>query len=184
MPNIPDNAKKMFSGVIFDVYHWEQKLFDGTTATFERLKRPATLLVIPEVDGKIAIADQEQPHKGTFLSLLGGRQDNDEDPLEGAKRELLEEAGLVSDQWELWKTVEPYNKVVWTIYIYIARNCKKVSSQNVDAGEKITVRELSFEEFVEAVLSEEFCGHELVEQVLRMKLEPELLKKFKQMLLG
>ncbi len=181
---IPEHAQKVFDGVIFDVYQWEQELYDGTTATFERLKRPATLLVIPEVDGKIAIADQEQPHKGKFLSLLGGRQDNDEDPLEGAKRELLEEAGIVSDKWELWKTVEPYNKVVWTIYIYIARNCKKVSSQNVDAGEKITVRELSFDEFIDTVLSEEFCGHELVEQVLRMKLEPKKLEAFKQKILG
>ncbi len=183
MPNLPSHAKKVFSGVIFDVYQWEQELYDGSTATFERLKRPATLLVIPEVDGKIAIADQEQPHKGKFISLLGGRQDNDEDPLEGAKRELMEEAGLVSDDWELWRTVEPYNKVVWTIYIYIARNCKKVNSQNIDAGEKITVQELSFDEFVDTVLSEQFCGHELVEQVLRMKLEPKKLDAFKKKIL-
>ena len=184
MPSIPPHAKKVFSGVIFDVYQWEQKLYDGSTATFERLRRPATLVVIPEVDGKIAIADQEQPNKGQFLSLLGGRQDNDEDPLDGAKRELLEEAGLMSDDWKLWKTVAPYNKVLWTIYIYIARHCKKVAPQHIDAGEKITVRELTFEGFIEAVLSEEFCGHEIVEQVLRMKLEPKKLEVFKKTILG
>lgn len=178
--DFPPKAKKVFSGVIFDVYQWEQEMFDGSTATFEQLKRPATLLVIPEINGKIALADQEQPVKGKFVSLLGGRQDNEEDPLDGAKRELMEEAGLVSEDWELWKTVEPYNKVIWTIYIYIARNCKKVSSQNVDAGEKITVRELSFDEFIDAVLAEKFCGHELVEQVLRMKLEPKKLKEFRK----
>lgn len=184
MSQFPDHAKKVFDGVIFDVYQWEQELYDGSTATFERLKRPATLLVIPEVEGKIAIADQEQPQKGRFLSLLGGRQDNDEDPLEGTKRELLEEAGLVSDNWELWHKVQPYNKIDWTIYIYIARGCKKTASQNVDAGEKIDVQTLTFEEFIDAVLSEHFTGRELVEQVLRMKLEPSALEAFKLKLLG
>ncbi len=184
MPPIPPQAKKVFSGVIFDVYQWEQELYDDSMATFERLRRPATLNVIAEIDGKIAIADQEQPHKGHFLSLLGGRQDDNENPLEGAKRELEEEAGLVSNEWELWNTVEPYNKVDWTIYTYIARNCKKNKTQNVDAGEKITVLEMTFDEFVDAVLSEQFCGQELVEQVLRMKLEPKKLESFKKKILG
>jgi len=43
---------------------------------------------------------------------------------------------------------------------------------------------LTFEGFIEAVLSEEFCGHELVEQVLRMKLEPKKLEVFKKTILG
>lgn len=35
---IPDHAKCVFKGVIFDVYQWEQKLYNGTTTTFEKLK--------------------------------------------------------------------------------------------------------------------------------------------------
>ncbi|PJC53414.1 MAG: hypothetical protein CO029_02850, partial [Candidatus Magasanikbacteria bacterium CG_4_9_14_0_2_um_filter_41_10] len=75
MSDIPEQAKKVFSGVIFDVYQWEQELYDGSKATFERLTRPATLQVIAEVDGRIAMSDEEQPAKGRFLSLLGGRQE-------------------------------------------------------------------------------------------------------------
>ncbi|OIO20459.1 MAG: hypothetical protein AUJ37_00200 [Candidatus Magasanikbacteria bacterium CG1_02_41_34] len=184
MSDIPEQAKKVFSGVIFDVYQWEQELYDGSKATFERLTRPATLQVIAEVDGRIAMSDEEQPAKGRFLSLLGGRQEPNEDPLEGAKRELLEESGLVSDEWELWQTAEPYNKVVWTIYIYIARHCKKVEHPKHDAGEKITVKTYNFDEFIEATLSKEFCGHEVVEQILRMKLDPPKLEAFRKKILG
>lgn len=181
---LPPNAKKVFDGIIFDVYQWEQELYDGSLATFEMLKRPGTLLVIPEKDGKILLADQEQPVKGSFISLLGGRQEEGEAPLAGAKRELLEESGLVSEDWELLFETQPYNKVDWTVHTYIARNCKEVEKQNPDAGEKITVLELDFDEFINTVLSDRFCGHELVEKILRMKLDPAKMEAFKKKLLG
>ena len=44
---IPANAKKVFHGVIFDVYQWEQEMFDGTKEIFEKLKRPDTVVVFP-----------------------------------------------------------------------------------------------------------------------------------------
>ena len=59
---IPDNAKKVFGGVLFDVYQWEQELFDGTKTIFEKLKRPDTVVVFPVLDdGKILLTEQEQP---------------------------------------------------------------------------------------------------------------------------
>lgn len=59
----------MFKGVIFDVYQWEQEMFDGTTQTFEKLKRPDTIMVIPVTeDGKIILTEQEQPGKKPFIS--------------------------------------------------------------------------------------------------------------------
>ncbi len=36
---IPPNAKRVFKGIIFDVYQWQQKMFDGSKETFEMLKR-------------------------------------------------------------------------------------------------------------------------------------------------
>ena len=44
---MPEHAKKVFSGVMFDVYQWEQEMYDGSTATFEKLTRPDTAQVIP-----------------------------------------------------------------------------------------------------------------------------------------
>lgn len=42
---VPDAAQHVFEGMIFDVYQWPQKLFDGSEHTFEMLKRPDTVVV-------------------------------------------------------------------------------------------------------------------------------------------
>jgi ADP-ribose pyrophosphatase len=87
---LPKHAKKVFEGIIFDVYQWEQKMFDGTTQTFEKLKRPDTVTVIPIThDGMIMLTKQEQPGKQAFVGAAGGRVDYGEGIIEAAKRELL-----------------------------------------------------------------------------------------------
>lgn len=73
---IPDNAVRAFQGMIFDVYQWPQKLYDGSEFTFEMLKRTDTVSVIGLVDGgKILVIDDEQPHLGSRRSFPGGRVD-------------------------------------------------------------------------------------------------------------
>ncbi len=153
---IPKEAKLMFKGVIFDVYQWEQKMFDGSTETFEMLDRPDTVEIISVIGDKILISEQQQPNSPVFLSLFGGRVDEGEEPLHAAKRELLEEAGHTSDDWELIRSYEPYSKMQWTVYIYVARNSKETAKQNLDAGEKIKVVPVGFDEFLDIVDSEDF----------------------------
>ena len=64
---IPPDAKKVFSGVLFDVYQWEQKMFDGSVATFEKLKRPDTVVVFPVLpNGRIILTEQEQPNDSNY----------------------------------------------------------------------------------------------------------------------
>jgi hypothetical protein len=87
--SFPPHAKRVFEGVIFDVYQWEQELYDGRTVMFERLVRPDTVTVYGVLpDGKILLAEQEQPGKPAFVGPTGGRVDPGEDALTAAKREL------------------------------------------------------------------------------------------------
>ena len=91
---IPDNDKKIFGGVLFDVYQWEQELFDGTKTLFEKLKRPDTVVVFPVLDdGKIILTEQEQPGKEPFIGATGVCSVNGVGILERAKCELLEDSG-------------------------------------------------------------------------------------------
>lgn len=85
---VPSQAKRVFKGIIFDVYQWEQELFDGSKQTFEMLKRPDTVEVIAVKDGSILMSRQSQPNKHDFFSLFGGRVEPDEEPLAAAQREL------------------------------------------------------------------------------------------------
>ncbi len=158
---IPAHAQMVFKGKIFEVWHWEQKLFDGTTATFERLKRPNTAQVIPVVGDKILIVDQEQPDTKRFTTIPGGRCDENEDPLVAAKRELLEETGYASDDWKLFREENPVGKMEWTIYTYVARDCRKVQEPQLDAGEKMSERLITFDEFIQLGSSADFYDKEL-----------------------
>ena len=42
---LPKNARKIFSGILFDVYQWDVKGYNGSTRTFEKLKRPDAAMV-------------------------------------------------------------------------------------------------------------------------------------------
>jgi ADP-ribose pyrophosphatase len=181
MTKIPSEAKLVFQGKIFAVYQWEQKMFDGSYQTFEMLRRPMTVEVIATAGDMIYLTHQSQPNKADFYSLLGGRGEDDEDPLDAAKRELLEESGFASDDWELFKTYQPVHKIDWDIHTFIARDCRKVAEQKLDVGEQIEVKACSFTEFIEHILSEKYWGTELTLDILRLKDAGEL-EEFKQKL--
>lgn len=178
---IPPEAKRVFKGVIFDVYQWQQKMFDGSSSTFEMLKRTNTVEVIAIEDGKVYLSKQSQPNKADFFSLFGGRAEENEEPIETAKRELLEESGFVSDDWELIKVYEPSHKIEWGIYLFVARNCKKASEPYLDSGEQIKVKSYSFEVFINIILYEDFWGDELILDLLKMK-DQGKLEEFKKKL--
>ncbi len=149
---IPPNAKRVFRGEIFDVYQWEQKMYDGSTKTFEGLKRPHTAEVIATVGDKIIIQEQEQPdHAEPFLCLSGGRIEEGEDPLAAAKREMLEETGYSSDTWEVLRVSRLSAKIEWAIHVFVARNCKEAAAQELDAGERIRLRLVTFDELLNLV---------------------------------
>lgn len=180
MIGIPKGAKRVFKGVIFDVYQWEQELYDGSKATFEKLKRQNSTDVIAVTENKkILLAFDEQPARPGVYTTLGGRVDDGEEPLEAAKRELLEESGYTSGDWELLSSDVPSHKIDWTVYTYIARNCKKVSEPKLESGERIKIQEVDFDEFIDVATTEGFQHKELAMMFLRMKVEGtlEALKK-------
>jgi 8-oxo-dGTP pyrophosphatase MutT (NUDIX family) len=137
---VPPSATKVFSGVIFDVYQWQQEMFDGSVETFERLKRPDTVKIIAVKDKKIIVLEEEQPDIGIFYSFSGGRHDApEEDELQAAKRELLEETGMRFSNWKLISAVQPVMKIDWIVYTFLATDFIDQTNQKLDAGEKVTV---------------------------------------------
>ncbi len=180
---LPSGAKMVFKGKIFEVWQWKQKMYDGNIETFEKLRRSNTAQVIPIVGGRILIQTQEQPDKKkSFNSIPGGRCDGDEDPLAAAKRELLEETGYVSDDWELWNEQEPVGKLIWTVYTYIARDCYYKQPPQLDAGEKITARLISFDEFLMLSEDKNFYEKELVNALCRARFDKKFREEFYNLL--
>lgn len=156
---VPDGAELAFKGMIFDVYQWPQKLFDGSEHRFEMLKRPDTVNVICVVDDKILVIDDEQPHLGSRRSFPGGRVDTTDDDIEAAaRREILEETGYSFRNWRLVKAVQPYRKVEWFVYTFLAWEAAGKQEPALDPGEKINVRHMGFDELKSLVLQKGHLG--------------------------
>lgn len=151
---IPDSASRVFKGQIFDIYQWPQEVFDGTKHTFEMLKRPDTVTVIPVVDGQILSINDEQPHTGSKFGFPRGRVDEtDPSILEAARREIKEETGYEFSNWRLVNVSQPHFKLEWFIYFYVAWGAKKTAKPHLDAGEKITIKMLDFDQAKKIVIA-------------------------------
>ncbi|MBI4117866.1 MAG: NUDIX hydrolase [Parcubacteria group bacterium] len=181
---IPTHAKKVFSGEIFDVYQWPQKMFDGSTQTYEALKRTDTVQVIPVMGDKLMISLERQPHTGDFYTLLGGRREKGESVEEAAFRELAEESGLAPETLKLFRIYEPGSKVDWKVYVYLAFGCKKVAEPILDAGEKIQLRMLSLDELMDLCLSDTFRCADFAFDLCKRKLHDTSLSELKKTIFG
>lgn len=172
---IPPEAQKVFSGILYDVYHWQQQRFDGTFDTWERLKRKEDSAVILPVTktGKILILEEQQSGVDPYLTLPAGQIKKDEDPLAGAAREFSEETGYASQDWELLSAIQIDARTDWAVYTFIARECVKVGDQNLDPAEKITVKEVSVDEFLRLAAAPEFRVFHILKDLLAATLTRE-----------
>ena len=181
---LPENAKLVFEGNIFDVYQWEQKLYDGTTATFEKLSRPDTVSVFPVLeDGTILLIEDSQPHRETILTTPSGRVEEGETPEVAAERELLEETGYRAERLEPLFSFAPEDKIDWMFYAFVGKNCTKVAEPKPDAGEKIVPKPVSFDELI-ALAAEKILrsgrGHEFAHLALSAKMDAQKMEELKK----
>ena len=87
----------------------------------------------------------------------GSEGDSAEEELEAAKRELQEETGYVSDHWKHLITI-PANPTIADNYahIYLAKDCCKVSGQDLDDTEYLNAILLTKEELDKLIKENEF----------------------------
>jgi ADP-ribose pyrophosphatase len=124
-------------------------MYDGSVCTFERVRyKDGAFTIGVDTAGHILLTRQEQPAKEPFLSLPGGALEDNEDPLDGAKREFLEETGYTSSAWSHYTTSSGSANVICYTYFYVARDCVCTADIQPDGGEKIEVYTVTFDEFL------------------------------------
>lgn len=92
------------------------------------------------------------------VEVPAGYIETNEEALEAAKRELLEETGYLATDLKLLTSYyqdqgisSAYN------YVFLAEGCKKVGSQNLDETEIIRYFECTYEEALELINSGDIC---------------------------
>ena len=164
MEKIPDNAKAVFEGVLHTVYQWEQKMFDGSVATFEAIKRRDAATVIATTEGKILLNDEEQPGRAPFVAMPGGMTEDGSTNLENAQRELKEETGYESSDWEEWFTSDVLKspRIDFNNHFFIARQAHKTTAPHLDPGERIQTSLITFDEFLALRDNPKFRNKDLI----------------------
>lgn len=185
MNPLPKGATKAFQGTIFSIWQWPQEVYDGSIRTFEKAQRADTVFVLPVMDdGRIMLIIDEQPHRGPILTLPAGRMEEGEDPASAIAREFLEETGYEAGSWTPWYSYQPVGKIIWNLHGFIARDLVHTKDADPGAGERITIKPHTFEEFIEAVRSEKILDYKLKSIILEALLDEFKMKELKKLLYG
>ena len=147
--------KKVFETPIFSLHELSlEPENQESTHPFYILQAPEWINVIALTpENEIILVEQYRAgiHE-TTLEIPGGMVDDGETPQSAAGRELLEETGYTSSDWEfIGKTSS--NPAILSNYthLYLARNCKKVSEQQPDGSEDIKIHSPHISDFLELV---------------------------------
>ena len=90
---------------------------------------------------------------GTVYELPAGGMKPKENPLDAAKRELLEETGIIADSWELMSSHVNSVHMTGTNYYYMARGLTYSNKTKFDGDEEIApAKAFSFSE-VDALIA-------------------------------
>ena len=150
MSVFPKHAKKVFQGYIFSTWQWDQKLYDGSVAVFEGINRPDASQAVGVLGADtIILVEDEQPHRNTVLTPAGGVVEENETPEQAVIREFAEETGYTPGKLTPWFSYAPYSKMAAITHLFIAKDLGNQAEAKLDAGERITVREYTFEDFLE-----------------------------------
>lgn len=113
------------------------RLPDGKQSTREYIRHPGAVVVLPLFDDGSVLLERQfrYPLQQVFIEFPAGKIDPDEDALDCAKRELLEETGYTASDWQF--VCKIHNAIAYSdehLDIFLARGLE-AGERQLDDGE-------------------------------------------------
>ena len=151
----PISSEEIFNGKIVHLFRDTVRLPNGKPATREVIRHVGAAAVVPLTDeGNVILVRQYRyPFAQVMLEIPAGKLDIGENPIDCARRELIEETGY--DAKELvylgafYPSVAMLNEV---IHLFLAKNMT-LRETNLDEDEFLHVEQRPLSELVEDIMA-------------------------------
>lgn len=165
------SRSERYAGILVNVHVDEVLLPNGHTAQREVVEHVngVAVLALDERNNVLAVTQFRYVFGKTMLEIPAGKLDGDENPVNGALRELKEETGAVPDSLlPLGPIIPACGCYGETLYLFLARGLH-FEEQNLDDDEFLTVERIPFEEMVHRCVNGEIEDAKTVAAVLKAK---------------
>lgn len=144
------STKTVYTAKYFKVIQ-KEVLRNGKTFKKDFIERTPTVFIIPYTNDEIYIESQfRDAYEKKLLEVVAGKVEANDDPLETAKRELLEEAGLIAKKWEKIAEWELSANMQSKIFVYAATDLEE-KKQKLDSDEEIEIIKIPFKKVLEKI---------------------------------
>ena len=126
-------------------------------ATIFELSSWANILALTKTNEAVLIKQYRHGVQDVLWEIPGGVVEDDENPLDGVKRELLEETGYTASEFiQIGKLYPNPAFQTNTMYCFLALDAEKVTGQSLDDGEDIEVHLVPLDELMAMTKRGEF----------------------------
>ncbi len=140
----------------FTLRHDRARWPDGVEGDYSYVEAPSAAIIVPlHADGSTVLVRQwRHPWDEQSWELPAGTLEAGEEPVEGARRELAEEAGLRARSWEPLGTARGSAASTMRFHLFLARDLERVARSPEVYERDMVLRELS----LAAALQEALAG--------------------------
>jgi ADP-ribose pyrophosphatase len=148
----------------------------GKNISRDIVHRPDVAAIIAYKNKKIIVVKQNRFPNGIDIEIPSGNIEKNENPLDCANREFLEETGYVSNKMTLFFSF--FTSIGYStqrVHCFIASDFHKTSKPNLDSGEFLKTEIISFPKLIKLSLAGKIVDSITLSSVLNFAIKQKLI---------